>query len=372
VKILQCINSLSAGGAEVFAVSLAISLKKLGCDVELYTYSGAIDDKGQELEKLLTNAAIPHRSPLLRKNYLKPLVPLHITKTLGRFKPDICHAHLDQSDFFLLLGKKLSPHTTKLVRTIHSVYPFDRLPAYIQRWIAHSYEANIACGPAAFEQHPYIGTGDFTINNGIDLASIKSQISEQEIRKILDVPADTPILLSIGSFWTRNGQLPKAQDVIVQAMAERIDQNFVVVFLGEGDQRSAIEELARSLGVLSQCRFLGRVTNPGDYLHACDGVLMPSRFEGLSIGCIEAVCAGKPVIASNISAFSPFMRPSTLFVESESIQGLADALGALLINADHYSRLAAEHQAYYCEEFDIQTVARRYLDFYQKLLVDKK
>jgi glycosyltransferase involved in cell wall biosynthesis len=165
----------------------------------------------------------------------------------------------------------------------------------------------------------------------------------------------------------RSQQLPKAQDIIVKAMAACTDPTFTMVFLGEGEQRSAIQALAATLGVESRCRFPGRVTNPGDYLAACDAVLMPSRFEGLSIGCIEAVCAGKPVIASNIPAFSPFEQPSTLFVEPESIDGLAAGISQLLVRIDHFAAVAVERRPYYREEFDIFTVARRYLDLYEKL-----
>jgi glycosyltransferase involved in cell wall biosynthesis len=145
-----------------------------------------------------------------------------------------------------------------------------------------------------------------------------------------------------------------------------------VVFLGDGEQRGDIEKLADSLGVAAQCRFMGRVTNIGDYLAACDGVLTPSRYEGLSIGCIEAVCAGKPVIASDIEAFSPFKKPSTLFVTPESVDNLAAAMAQLIDNLDYYKRLAAENREYYCHEFDITTVAKRHLDLYKNLLNNKK
>jgi hypothetical protein len=122
MKVLQCINSLSAGGAEVFASSLAVSLKKLGCEIELFTYSGTLDAKGHELERALADAGIPHRTPALHKNWLKPLAPFHLAKAIADFKPDICHSHLEQSDLFLRLGSALASPRPKLARTIHSVY----------------------------------------------------------------------------------------------------------------------------------------------------------------------------------------------------------------------------------------------------------
>ena len=55
MKILQVINSLSSGGAEVFAVNLSIELNKLkNNNVHFLIYHGISDKKGQYLKNLLS------------------------------------------------------------------------------------------------------------------------------------------------------------------------------------------------------------------------------------------------------------------------------------------------------------------------------
>lgn len=368
MKILQVINSLSSGGAEVFATGLAIALKQLGCDVEIFTYCGAIDDKGRLLDSELAKAGIKHHSPLLRKNMQKVAVPFYLAGAINRFKPDICHSHLEQSDFFLALAEKLSFSKTTKVRTIHNVYAPTALPAPVHRWLQSRFAANIACGPAVREQYPYLRTTDIAINNGIDLSRFVPQIEAAAIKARLDVAAHEALFVHIGAFSIRDQKLQKAQDIIVQALAKTQMQNYVVTFLGDGEQRPVIEKLANDLGIASRCRFLGRVTNPADYVFAADGVLMPSRFEGLSIGCIEAVCAGKPVIASDITAFSPFRKPSTLFVEPENALQLTENIDELLRTIEPLQKIARENKTDYCNEFDIKSVASRYLQCYEKRL----
>lgn len=368
MKILQIINSLSSGGAEVFAAGLAIALKTLGGDVEIFTYCGAIDEKGKQLDANLAKAGIAHHSPKLRKNALKPAVPFFMARTISEFKPDVCHSHLEQSDFFLALAAKLAFSNAIKVRTIHNVYAPTALPAMVHRWLQSSFSANVACGPAVRAEYPYLRAADFAINNGIDLTHLAPTSEAQNIKAILGITAQEALFIHIGAFSIRDQKLQKAQDIIVKAMAKTSTQNYVVAFLGDGEQRAAIERLASDLGVIARCRFLGRVTNPADYLAVADGVLMPSRFEGLSIGCIEAVCAGRPVIASDISAFSPFTKSSTLLVAPEDVIQLADKIDKLLSDGESLQKQAHENQAEYCHEFDIKSVASRYLRCYENLL----
>jgi glycosyltransferase involved in cell wall biosynthesis len=368
MKVLQIINSLSSGGAEVFAAGLSIALKKLGCDVEIFTYCGAIDEKGRQLEMELENVGIAHRSPKLRRNLLKPAIPLYLTREIRTFKPDICHSHLEQSDFFLALAETASLKREVKVRTIHNVYAPSVLPSVIHRWLSSSFRANIACGPAVRTEYPYLRTEDIAINNGIQLSRLMAKTDSASIRAKLDVRRHEALFVHIGAFAIRNGELQKAQDVIVQALAKTSAKNYVVAFLGDGERRAAIEKMAEELGVIASCRFLGRVTNPADYIFAADGVLMPSRFEGLSIGCIEAVCAGKPVLASDITAFSPFKKSSTVFVAPNSVQQLTTGIDHFIENIDQLKQFAEEHLADYCNEFDINSVASTYMTCYQNLL----
>ena len=70
--------------------------------------------------------------------------------------------------------------------------------------------------------------------------------------------------------------------------------------IGDGDERQSLEELAASLGVGDSVTFFGKVNNPIDYMRDCDLYVSASRSEGLPFNIVEALGAGKTVLASNV------------------------------------------------------------------------
>ena len=96
----------------------------------------------------------------------------------------------------------------------------------------------------------------------------------------------------------------KGLEYLIEAAAilVRAGCNFRIVIAGDGPVRTRLEELARSLGVADRVAFLGFREDVSDLLAACDLVALPSLREGLSIALLEAMAAGKPIIATSIGS----------------------------------------------------------------------
>ena len=75
-----------------------------------------------------------------------------------------------------------------------------------------------------------------------------------------------------------------------------------IAIAGDGPARTAIERLAQERGVGERVILLGFREDVGDLLAACDIVALPSLREGLSIALLEAMSAGKPIIATSIGS----------------------------------------------------------------------
>ena len=81
-----------------------------------------------------------------------------------------------------------------------------------------------------------------------------------------------------------------------------LNANSGLSIAGDGPERARLEELARRLGVADWVNFLGFREDVSDLLAACDLVVLPSLREGLSIAFLEAMAAGKPIIATSIGS----------------------------------------------------------------------
>lgn len=97
----------------------------------------------------------------------------------------------------------------------------------------------------------------------------------------------------------------KGQDVLIRALAEPplAEIGARAVIAGDaypGEPAPDIEKLARTLGVHDRVDFLGFTTDPEQVLASVDAVAVPStRPDPLPNSAIEALAAGKPVVAAN-------------------------------------------------------------------------
>jgi glycosyltransferase involved in cell wall biosynthesis len=102
-------------------------------------------------------------------------------------------------------------------------------------------------------------------------------------------------------------------------------------FAGEGPLRKSLEETAARLGLQDDVEFLGFVADIPGFLAAVDIVALPSLFEGLGVSVLEAMAAGKAVIASRVGGLPELVIDSEtgLLVAPRDVEGLANAIAKL-------------------------------------------
>lgn len=72
-----------------------------------------------------------------------------------------------------------------------------------------------------------------------------------------------------------------------------------LIITGDGSERDALSSRAQALGVASRVFFEG-MRDPAPYMALADLVLVPSEYEGYGLVIIEALAAGKPVLATDV------------------------------------------------------------------------
>ena len=95
--------------------------------------------------------------------------------------------------------------------------------------------------------------------------------------------------------------LPKNHILAVKAAKLLRDRGyrFKWLFIGEGGERSSIENLINEYELQDKVLILGMKTNPYPYMARCDIYVQTSSFEGFGLAIAEAKILGKPIVSTN-------------------------------------------------------------------------
>ncbi|WP_298740348.1 glycosyltransferase [uncultured Chitinophaga sp.] len=85
------------------------------------------------------------------------------------------------------------------------------------------------------------------------------------------------------------------------------EEGVKLVFAGDGEMRTAIENYVQENQLERSVVLLGNVTNIPEILSVADIGAFPSEYEGFGIGLIEMMAMGIPVVASDIQVFNEFI-----------------------------------------------------------------
>jgi len=163
----------------------------------------------------------------------------------------------------------------------------------------------------------------------------------------------------------------KGHPYLLQAAAQIPEAIFVLA--GDGPERANLEAQAAALGVAERIRFLGHRQDIAALLAACDLFVLPSLFEGLPLSILEAMAAGKPVIATAIAGTTEAIvhGQTGLLVPPADPTALAQAIRLLLADHSLGQQLALAGKAAVQEEFSTTTMVQRVTQVYSDLLLPR-
>jgi glycosyltransferase involved in cell wall biosynthesis len=160
----------------------------------------------------------------------------------------------------------------------------------------------------------------------------------------------------------------KGLDVLVRAVALVPEVRLVLV--GDGPQRVELERLAGELGIRSRLTVTGWTDQPRAYLPSFDVVALPSRFEGLPLALLEAMLAGRAVIATGVGSVPDAVwdGKTGLLVPVDDAAALAAALRRLLRDVTLRARLGAAARDLVCRRYTPAAMAAAYEAVYDEVL----
>lgn len=131
----------------------------------------------------------------------------------------------------------------------------------------------------------------------------------------------------------------------------------------------------------NQIKYLGFISNPGDYIKLCDVCLLPTYFDGESLpnSVIEYLAYNKPVIATKVGEIPNMLHTSEgtagILIDLKNgkanIEQLSHAMKAYIENPD-LLKIHSERAKLAFKKFDMEVCANNYIDFFNHVIENKK
>ncbi len=366
-NLLFVVDNFAKGGAAVVVHNLIQHLDRslfnpmLCCLDE----TGAL---GEELKASGVKVFCLNRQPGTDWGIIKKLRRIIKTERV-----DLIHAHQYTAFFYGGLAA-ISSRFKKLIFTEHGRhYPDQRnTKRVIVNQLMLPFTARIiAVSPAVkqslitYEVMP--GRRIEVIFNGIDCCKFKTNNHEINKKKSLGLAPGDLVCGMIARLGTEKDQatlikaLPK---VILKYPQARL------LLIGDGPKKTELENLVRQLGLADKVIFTGSRRDIPELLAVLDIAVLATFYEGTSITLLEAMAAGKPVIASRVGGNPAVVEDGVtgFLVPVSDPEALADRL--LQLFADEHLRKQMGNAG--CrqveEQFSLEQMVTNYEKLYRQVL----
>ena len=200
------------------------------------------------------------------------------------------------------------------------------------------------------------------VPNGVDLET-NSEASNDERTAARSKLAlgDGPLVVCIGRLSKQKGQ-----DVLLDAWSAVLTRvsGAQLVLVGDGPEAN---ELRRRAG--DRVRLVGHREDVGEWLAAADVVALPSRWEGMSLGMLEAMARGRSIVATDVpGALEALDDDAGAVVPPEDPAALADAIAVRLLDPDQAAAEGRRARQRAEEAFDLGTTTARIAEAYDQVL----
>lgn len=190
-----------------------------------------------------------------------------------------------------------------------------------------------------------------------------SASNKNQIRYDNGIAQDAFVLLFSGKLVDYKGVLD-----LVRARALLAAEEIVILFMGDGELRNKIMQLAKELGINDKVSITGFVNQSkiAHYMFASDVLVLPSTKEPFGAVISEALPFGLPIIASNkVGAVgktdSAQPNKNTLVYQSGNIEELAWVIKKLYQDRDLYKRFS-EHSKAIAMQHDVDVYCQTIVD----------
>ncbi|MCB0760166.1 MAG: N-acetyl-alpha-D-glucosaminyl L-malate synthase BshA [Flavobacteriales bacterium] len=197
------------------------------------------------------------------------------------------------------------------------------------------------------------------IPNFVCLDSMK--IKNADGFRLKHAPNGEKILVHISNFRA----VKRVEDVVRMFAIVQQQLPAKLLLIGDGPERSKVEQLCRELGTCKNVIMLGKLKNPTEALGIADLFVLPSESESFGLAALEAMGASVPVISTNTGGIPEVNRHGVTGMMSNVGDFEDMARNAIYLLEDEARLLKFKANAYRrAEQFDIHNILPLYEELY--------
>lgn len=368
IRVLETIRQGQIGGGESHLLDLVENLDKNLFDPVVLSFTdGPMVDRLKNMG--IPTHIIPTTNPFDFSKWGQ------VKKLIDAEKIELVHAHGTRAHSNVSwAARKLH---LPVVYTVHGwsfhdnqKFPLKNLRVFGEKYLTKRATVNISVSASVHEkgQKYFSGYQSVIIPNGINQQKFNPARELKDIRSELNIPKDSILVLFLARFTEQKQPLTMIRS-FCKAAAK--NNNLRLLMVGDGELKREADALVAASGMSDKIFMQTFRQDVPDILAAADIYVLPSLWEGLPLGLLEAMAMGKAVIASKADGTKEVIQHNGngIMVSVENLEEeVAKAINLIASDAALRARLGEQARATITTTYSAGKMTRQVEEIYRSLI----
>jgi glycosyltransferase involved in cell wall biosynthesis len=383
IRVLRVIARLNVGGPALHVSYLSRGLSARGYETTLVAGDVARGEESMAFVAEEEGVEVLRLPGLSRE--ISPLHDLRSVVWLARLireqRPEILHTHTAKAGAVgrvaaLLSGRARPP---VVVHTFHGHVlrgyfgPLSTLAfKLVERGLAAVSDALVAVSPEVAGDLIALGVAPkqkfVVVRLGIELdRRIASRADRDAARALVGIPPERFVV----GWFGRMTAVKRTQD-LVDVLAGLRRRGVDAHLVGDGIDRESLEQRAFEHDLVRYCTFLGYQDDVSRWFASSDAVVLTSENEGTPVTVMEALAAGRPVVAYDVGGVGDVVRNGVdgFVVPPRDTDTMAERLAELAVSRERGRRMGAAGRERVLRRYAVDRLVGDIDTLYRALLED--
>jgi glycosyltransferase involved in cell wall biosynthesis len=368
IKVLHLCSSTGFFGAENVIIELAKNLKMFGYEPIVGVFNN-LSNPNLELAHEAKKNGLQTKIFLCKKKFDFNTIK-KIRSCVKKNNVKILHTHGYKSNLYGLLG---STNKCVKVATNHAWVQSNhktKIYCLLDYFFIRFFKKIIAVSDQIHEEIKNKGIISKKIEliyNGIDVQKFENKFDNDEIKSEFSISAKSKVVGTVGSL-----NIVKGHIYFIEAAKEVLksspDTKFLIV--GDGPLRKKLEEKTKKLKIERNVIFAGLIKDMPKIYSLIDVLVIPSLSEGMPMVLLEAMAAGKPVIATNVGSISKALvdQHTGILIKPKDVDNLKNAILYILKNESTAKAYGYNGWKKVQNDFLAVIMCKKYISVYKEVL----